>query len=195
MIDSFNGVIICASKYFNAEEIKVIYEQGYHDFGENRVQDFLTKKKLLTDLDVTWHFIGHLQTNKVKKVINEIDYLHTLDSLHLAESIHKYRETPLNCFIQLNLTEEVQKNGVLLDNLNHFINEIKKYDKIKPIGFMTMGKHGDLVETERVFKELDALAIRYDLPYRSIGMTDDYELAIKHHATHVRIGRKFITLL
>ncbi len=195
MFPNYHETIICASKYFSAEEIKHFYKLGYRDFGENRVNDFLAKKSLLRDLDVSWHFIGHLQTNKVKKVINEIDYLHTLDSLHLAEAIQTLRNTPLSCFIQLNLTEEPQKSGVLLSNLGHFMNEMKKYDKIKPVGFMTMGKLDDTVETERVFILLDELANQYHLPFKSMGMSDDYELAIKHHTTHLRIGRKFKELL
>ena len=195
MIKDYQGTVICASKYFQMEDMRKIYELGYHDFGENRVQDFLVKKVGLHDLEITWHFIGHLQTNKVKKVINEIDVLHTLDSIHLALAIQDDRKTPLSCFIQLNLTQEVQKSGILLTNLNHFMNEMKKYDKIKPIGFMTIGKQDDPVETERVFTLLDELASKYQLPFRSMGMTDDYELAIKHHATHLRIGRKFMTLL
>ena len=195
MMPNFKETIICASKYFSVLELRKIYEQGYHDFGENRVQDFLDKKAQLTDLSITWHFIGHLQTNKVKKVIDHIDYLHTLASIHLAESIQKYRMEPLKCFIQLNLTKEDQKSGILVENLPHFMNEMKKYDKIEPVGFMTMGKLDEPVETEKAFALLDQLAKAYQLPYRSMGMTDDHELAIKHHATHLRIGRKFKDLL
>lgn len=195
MIPGFKDTIICASKYFTVEEITKIYQMGYRDFGENKVKDFLIKKEALRDLNMTWHFIGHLQTNKVKKVINEIDYLHTLDSTHLADVIETYRETPLFCFIQLNLTEEPQKSGVLASNLSHFMDEMKKYDKIKPVGFMTMGKQDDPVETARVFKQLETLADHYGLPFKSMGMTDDYESAIKYHATHLRIGRKFRSLL
>ncbi len=195
MIPNYSHTIICASKYFSADEIKTIYNQGYHNFGENRVQDFLMKKAYLKDLDITWHFIGHLQTNKVKRVINDIDVLHTLDSMHLAIAIEKHRKEVLPCFIQLNLTEEPQKSGILSANLTHFMNEMKKYVKIKPVGFMTIGKLNDAVETARVFSKLDHLADTYGLPFRSMGMTDDYELAIHHHTTHLRIGRKFKELL
>lgn len=195
IINDYHETIICASKYFNASELRTIYQQGFRDFGENRVNDFLAKKALLTDLDITWHFIGHLQTNKVKKVINDIDMLHTLDSMHLAIAIQKHRNNLLLCFIQLNLTIELQKSGVLVENLAHFMNEMKKYDKIKPVGFMTMGKLNDPDETAKVFKQLDELADHYQLPYKSMGMTDDYEIAITYHATHLRIGRKFKDIL
>ena len=191
MIPDFKETIVCASKYFTPAQIKQLYDKGQRDFGENRVQDFLVKKELLSNLDITWHFIGHLQTNKVKKVINEMDILHTLDSEHLAKAIQMYRKSPLPCFIQLNLTEEPQKSGVFAQNLTHFMNEMKKYDKIRPVGFMTMGKLDDPIKTAEVFQKLDELAQLYHLPYRSMGMTDDYEIAIKYHATHLRIGRKF----
>lgn len=195
MFDDFNGTVICASKYFNTDQMKKLYQQGVFHFGENRVQDLIKKQDELTLENIVWHFIGHLQTNKVKDVINRIDFLHTLDRIHLAESIQKYAEKPIKCLIQVNLTEEAQKSGVLLKNLDQFLLEIKKYDKIELIGLMTIGKDQDDKETERVFALCDALANQYHLPLRSMGMSNDYELAIKHHATHLRIGRKFMELL
>jgi len=187
--------VICASKYFDASQIRKLYQKGVYDFGENRVQDMLKKMDELSDLPITWHFIGHLQTNKVKDMINTIDVLHTLDRLSLAELIQKYRKEPLPCFVQVNTTEEDQKSGITVDNLDQFLIEIKKYDKIEIIGLMTMGKDQDEVKTDQAFALLDQLASRHHLTYRSMGMTDDYELAIKHHATHLRIGRKFKELI
>lgn len=195
MIDEFKGRIICASKYFTALQMKRIYEQGFYDFGENRVQDLLNKKSDLTDLKITWHFIGHLQTNKVKKVINEIDMLHTLDSLKLAKTIQTYRNRPLDCLIQLNLTKEEQKNGVFAENLPLFMNEIQKYDKINVVGLMTIGMKNDEEKTNQVFATLNDLAHQYQLPCKSMGMTEDYKIAVKNGATHLRIGRKFKELL
>jgi pyridoxal phosphate enzyme (YggS family) len=187
--------VICASKYFTSEQIRKLYHKGVHDFGENRVQDMLIKMEELNDLSITWHFIGHLQTNKVKMMINEIDILHTLDRPSLAEVIQKYREKPLPCFIQVNLTEEDQKSGIARENLNQFFNDIKNYDKIEIIGLMTIGKDDDPLKTEEAFQKLDELANTYHLPFRSMGMTNDYELALKHHATHLRIGRKFLEFI
>ena len=187
--------VICASKYFTVEQIKKLYELGVRDFGENRVQDMLKKMEDLSDLPIVWHFIGHLQTNKVKAMINKIDILHTLDRLSLAQFIQTYREKPLPCFIQVNLTEESQKSGINPENLAQFFNDIKNYDKIEIIGFMTMGKDDDLLITEKAFRKLDELASLYQFPYRSMGMTNDYELALKYHATHLRIGRKFLEFI
>lgn len=188
-------ITICASKYFNADEIRKLYHKGINNFGENQVQDLIQKKILLKDLNITWHFIGHLQTNKVKKVLPEIDILHTLDRISLALAIQKHAIKPISCLIQVNLTKEPQKSGILLENLDDFINEIKNYDKINIIGLMTIGKEDDLVITNEVFKQLDELATKYDLPHRSMGMSDDYEIAINNNATFLRIGRKFKELL
>ncbi len=195
MFDNFLGIVVCASKYFTSSQIRLLNQKGVFHFGENRVQDLLAKQKDLTDLNIVWHFIGHLQTNKVKDMINHIDYLHTLDRLNLAESIQKYANKPIKCLIQVNLTNEDQKSGILPLNLEQFLIEIKKYDKIELIGLMTIGKDDDHVQTELAFKTLDELAKKYELPFRSMGMSNDYDLAIKHHATHLRIGRKFMELL
>jgi PLP dependent protein len=186
---------VCASKYFNTDQMRLLYQKGIFHFGENRAQDLLKKMNDLNDLKITWHFIGHLQTNKVKEIINCIDYLHTLDRLNLAEMIQKYAIKPVKCFVQVNLTEENQKSGVLLPNLAQFLLEIKKYDKIEVIGLMTIGKDNDLGATEAAFEKLDQLASHYQLALRSMGMSYDYELAVKHHATHLRIGRKCLDLI
>jgi PLP dependent protein len=188
-------ITICASKYFSVEQIRRIYELGTRHFGENRVQDLIRKKASLRDLEITWHFIGHLQTNKVKDIIGHITYLHTLDRIKLARTIEKYAERPLKCFIQVNMTKEVQKSGIEPEKLEQFLSEIENYDKIEVIGLMTIGKAEDAIATERAFKGLSEMASRLDLPYLSMGMTEDYEIALKHGATHLRIGRKFLEML
>lgn len=196
MIKSNNQYeVICASKYFNADEIIKIYQQGYHHFGENKVQDMLKKIDMLEDYPITWHFIGHLQSNKVKDMINKIDLLHTLDRISLAKEINKHRMSKLDCLIQLNISKEEQKSGIFIENIDEFLLEIKKYDKINIVGFMTMGVLNDPIKTEEIFIKLDALKQIYGFKYASMGMTDDYLIAIKHHATHIRIGRLFKSLL
>ena len=187
--------VICASKYFDVDQIRTIYQQGYSDFGENKVYDMLEKMDHLKDLNITWHFIGHLQSNKVKDMINRIDLLHTLDRDSLLKAIQKHAIKPINCLIQVNIARETQKSGVLIENLDEFIAKIKKYDKINVIGFMTMGVHNDIDKTEIVFKKLYDLKQKYGYKYLSMGMTDDYKLAIKHHATHLRIGRLFKSMV
>lgn len=184
--------VICASKYVNALEMKDIYHAGIRHFGENHVQVLLDKKNTLSDLNITWHFIGHLQTNKVKKIINEIDYLHSLDSIKLAKEIEKFRIKPLNCFIELNLARDPNKTGILIEDLHDFLKELGIYDKIKVVGFMAMGIDQDEVATVNIFKHLHDLKIQYALPFVSMGMTNDYQLALSIGTDFVRIGRKFI---
>ncbi|VEU80827.1 YggS family pyridoxal phosphate-dependent enzyme [Haploplasma axanthum] len=194
-IDNFDGVIVCASKYFNPSEMLEIKKLGINDFGENRVQDLLAKQKELVESNIIWHFIGKLQTNKIKSMINTIDYLHSLESIAQAELIEKYRDKPLFVFIQVNISDEEQKSGINPNNLAQFINELKKYDKIVLIGLMTIGVLDNLEKTEKVFNELSKLKDKYNLKYLSMGMTGDYELAIKHGSTHLRLGTYFKNLV
>lgn len=184
--------IICASKYVTALEMKEIYHAGIRHFGENHAQVLLEKKQQLSELDICWHFIGHLQTNKVKKLINEIDYLHSLDSMKLAKEIQKYREAPLYCFIEVNVAKDMNKNGVFVEALDDFLKELENYDKIKIVGFMAMGVDDDLTATQQVFETLHALKTQYGVQYLSMGMTNDYELALSIGTNFVRIGRKFV---
>jgi PLP dependent protein len=189
------ATIICASKYYDVHEMKVIYQKGYHHFGENRVQDLLKKQSELESFNITWHFIGHLQTNKVKDMINRIDYLHTLDRLKLANTIEQYAKHEIKCFIQVNISEESQKSGILLKDLPHFLNEIKIYDKIKIVGLMSIGVENDLELTEQVFKKARELVNELNLSELSIGMSDDYKIALKYKPTYLRLGRYFKTML
>lgn len=188
---TYKDHIVCASKYFSTSEMEKIYQLGIKNFGENYVQSLLEKKSALKHQDIKWHLIGHLQSNKVKQVINEIDYLHSLDSIKLAKEINKYRNVPLNCFIQLNIAKEETKSGIIMENLDIFMEELKKYDKINVIGFMAMGVDNDLKRTEDVFKTLDDLKVQYKLEMTSMGMSHDFELALKYHSDFLRIGSLF----
>lgn len=187
----FKEKIVCASKYFTNDEIRHIFKLGINHFGENIVKDFQTKKETLKDLPIIWHFIGHLQSNKAKLIINDIDYLHSLDSVNLLKEIQKHRIDPLNVFIQVNLSEESSKSGVLLKDLESFVEETKKYDKINLIGFMTIGVLDDPFKTEVVFSQLKQLKERYQLKYTSMGMSQDYQIALKYQADFIRIGSLF----
>lgn len=188
----FKDVItICASKYYTTEEMLILFHHGIKDFGENRTDVFLKKYDVLKTYDLTWHFIGHLQRNKAKHVLPFIDYLHTLDSLKLAEIIQKNRKTPLKCFIQVNATYESQKYGILPKEVSSFYEAMKKYDKINIVGLMSMGKFGDLNASKEAFKNVKLLSNQLSLPYVSMGMTDDYQIAIEEGSTHIRLGRYF----
>lgn len=188
--------IVAATKYVKSDEMLELLDNGINNFGENRVDSFLTKYEELKDKDITWHFIGHLQRNKAKDVINKIDYLHSLDSMGLAKIIDKERTTPLNCFIEVSINLEENKNGVEVNNIDDFIKELSQYKKVNVVGLMMMAiassSHEDLLNQFKALADLrDRLCKDYnlDIPYLSMGMSDDYNEAIESGATHIRLGR------
>lgn len=190
-----NISIVAATKYIDADGIKELYNVGIKDYGENRVDAFLTKYEALIDYqDIKWHFIGHLQRNKAKLIINKIDYLHSLDSLELAELINKYRTTPLDTFIEVSINLEESKNGVPYYEALEFIKHVKEYPNINIVGLMMMAVKGSL-DTKEQFHKLNVLkaeieaTLNISIPYLSMGMSDDYLDAIKEGATHIRLGR------
>ena len=192
---NFEGTIVAATKYFTDQEMREVYQLGLHDFGENRVQNFLEKYEALSDLPITWHFIGTLQRKKVKKCIDKIDYLHSLDHLSLAEEIDKRRTSPLKCFLQVNISDEESKHGLSPEEVIPFIKKISHLTNIDLIGFMGMAKHTEDEQIiAREFQKLNDLQVivkeqlGLDLKELSIGMSNDYKLAIKHNATFLRLG-------
>ncbi|RIA78371.1 hypothetical protein EI71_00323 [Anaeroplasma bactoclasticum] len=191
-----NVTIVAATKYVSDIEMRDLYNANITNFGENRVEAFLDKYEKLKDINPTWHFIGHLQRNKAKKIINKIDYLHSLDSIELAKIINKEREKPLNCFIEVSINLEESKDGVPYMEIDDFMNQVLQFDKVKIVGFMMMAIKGDSIEDlknqfERLRDLRDLVSKKYkiDIPYLSMGMSDDYKEAIEASATHIRLGR------
>jgi len=179
-----------ASKYLKASEFGPFIQAGIKDFGENRDDAFLEKYNALKGEAITWHFIGTLQTKKVKKIINNIDVLHTLDRIKLADEIEKRREEPLDCFIQVNISEEPQKHGLALEAVEAFYHQIKQYDNIHVIGLMGMASDtNDQKVIKKQFERLRHLKEQLGLNYLSMGMSQDYEVALQEGATHIRLGR------
>lgn len=189
--------IVAATKYVGPSEMLKLLEHNICDFGENRVDSFLEKYEVLKDnQNITWHFIGTLQTNKVKKMINCIDYLHSLNSYRLASVIDKYREKPLKCFLEINLTNSSTKTGIFLNEVESTLKEITKLKNIEVIGLMAMTEtYMTDLEKEEVFNKLSLLkTVLNNKGYESIkelsmGMSDDYHIAVKCGATFVRLGR------
>lgn len=192
-----NVTIVAATKYVDSNDMRLLAANGITNFGENRVDSFLKKYEELSDLkDIRWHFIGHLQRNKCKDIINKIDVLHSLDSIELAKMIEKYREEPLDTFIEVSINLEENKNGVDYHKINEFMEEVLKFKKINVVGFMMMAVKAEThEELLRQFKALKYLKERVEkdfnisLPYLSMGMSNDYKEAIEAGATHVRLGR------
>ena len=197
-----NVNIVAATKYVGSDEMRDLYNHGIKNFGENRVDSFLKKYDELKDIkDISWHFIGHLQRNKCKDVINKIDYLHSLDSIELAKMIDKYSEKKLKVFIEVSINLEESKNGVDYRNIDEFISEVLNYKNIDVVGLMMMAIKNDTDDDlNEQFKKLRELRDRLEdkfkiqLPYLSMGMSDDYKYAIKNGATHIRLGRILWTM-
>ncbi len=182
--------MVVASKYVSAKEISELESLGIKDFGENRIEAFLEKYEELQEHSLTWHFIGHLQTTRAKKVVNKIDYLHSLDSLELAKIIQNRRETPLKCFIEIHGTSSTTKDGIAPPDLERFLNTLKEYPKVQVIGLMVMSDKDQTDEEKlKVFEDTKALADKFGLKETSMGMSDDYKLALKAGTTCVRLGR------
>ena len=131
-----NVTVVAATKYFNPEEMLELYHTGITHFGENRVEALLEKQEALQNTPITWHFIGTLQTKKVKKMIHAIDYLHSLNTLKLAEEINKRRTKPLKCFIQVNISSEISKHGFEKHEVIPFLEALKPLKNIIVIVMM-----------------------------------------------------------
>lgn len=196
-----NITVVAASKYVGVNDMKILLESGIHDFGENRVDSFLSKYESLKDSRIKWHFIGHLQRNKAKQIINCIDCLHSLDSIDLAKIIDKERNTSLDTFIEVSVNGEENKNGVPLSKIDDFVKQILQYPNIHLVGLMMMSEQNSEISYDMQFRKLRILKeqledkYKISLPYLSMGMSEDYLYAIKEGATHIRLGRILFDLL
>lgn len=191
--------LIAVSKTRPIEDILEAYRCGVTNFGENKVVEILDKQPKLSD--VNWHMIGHLQRNKVRKVLDKVCLIHSLDSVDLAVQIQKQAESleidKVECLIEMNLAMEESKFGLSTDKLKAFVDEISKLDRVRLRGLMTVAPYVENAEeNRRLFSQMRELAldISKDLPHNSdmtilsMGMSNDFEAAIKEGATMVRIG-------
>lgn len=191
--------VIAVTKYVSLEMVSSVLEAGLEHIAESRWQDAEHKWKALGNQG-TWHFIGHLQTNKVKDVIGKFQYIHSLDRISLAQELHKKAiaaDQEVNVFLQVNISGEDTKFGLSPETVPGFLREIASLDRVKVIGLMTMAPlEGDPELTRPVFRglrelrdELNQLALTPE-PIRelSMGMSNDFEVAIQEGATWVRLG-------
>ncbi|GEP79954.1 YggS family pyridoxal phosphate-dependent enzyme [Staphylococcus carnosus] len=192
--------VIAVTKYVTIERAKEAYDAGIRNFGENRLESFKAKKEALPD-DAIMHFIGTLQSRKVKEVVDDIDYLHALDRKSLAKEINKRATRPVNCFVQINVSGEESKHGIALNDVNDFIEMLSQYENIRVVGLMTMAPFTeDEAQIRQVFKqlrekrdEINKLNLEYaPCTELSMGMSNDYEIATEEGATYVRIGTKLV---
>ncbi|REJ05646.1 MULTISPECIES: YggS family pyridoxal phosphate-dependent enzyme [Halobacillus] len=192
--------LIAVTKYVTTERAQEALEAGIKHLGENRKEGLLEKYEEIGD-QATWHFIGTLQSRKVKDVIGQVSMIHSLDRKSLAKEINKRASCPVPCFIQVNISEEESKHGLAASEVESFIEVLSHYENVKVVGLMTMAPHTDDEEKLRgVFRQLRALRDRIrDKGYRhapceylSMGMSNDFALAIEEGATHIRLGSSLV---
>jgi pyridoxal phosphate enzyme (YggS family) len=183
--------IIAVSKTFTIEQIYPLIDYGHYHFGENKVQEAVTKWTSLKmeKKNIKLHMIGKLQSNKAKDAVKLFDYIHSLDNQKLADTLAKQQKNlnkSLKYFIQVNIGNELQKSGIPVRELDSFYNYCVNEINLNVIGFMVIPPNDN--NSEKYFKSLNVLNKSLALENLSMGMSSDYDLAIKNGASHVRIG-------
>ena len=190
--------LIAVSKTRNIEEIQEAYDSGQIKFGENRVQEIVDKESRLPD-DIEWHMIGHLQKNKVKYIARFINLIHSLDRISLAKEIDKQAKKEgriIDCLIQIKISKEDSKFGHKIEDFERFYRSLKTYKNINIIGLMGMAtftKDTKIIDEEfKMIKRIYDNVASIDSKFRvlSIGMSDDYIIALKNGSNMIRIGSK-----
>ncbi len=192
--------IIAVTKYVSTERAQEAINSGVKHLGENRDDGFLKKWDAISN-KATWHFIGTLQSKKVKNIIDKVDYIHSLDRKSLAEEIHKRAEKIVKCLIQVNVSGEDSKHGLTPEEVPGFVKTLSDFHNIQIVGLMTMAPFTEEEEMLRnCFRGLKSLQQEIqsmNLPFApctelSMGMSNDYKIAIEEGATFVRIGSALV---
>lgn len=198
-IDKNTCTLIAVSKTKPIELIKEAYDYGIRDFGENKVQEILEKYEQLPK-DIRWHMIGHLQTNKVKMILDKVEYIHSIDSLKLASVIDKEAKKKgivVKGFLELNIVGEETKFGFSVEELNSIVEELAVFGNLRIIGLMIVAPFVDIAEKNReIFKKMKKIAVdinakkihNVEISELSMGMSGDYLVAIEEGSTFVRVG-------
>jgi PLP dependent protein len=196
-----NGIkLIAVTKYVSKERAEEALNAGVNDLGENRDEGLLEKWEVLKDKP-TWHYIGSLQSRKVKNIIDKVDYIHSLDRISLAEEINKRARKQMKCLVQVNVSGEESKHGVRPDEVLHFIEQLNTLQNISIVGLMTMApltnEEGVLRSCFRQLRELRDQIKANQWEYApctelSMGMSNDFSVAIEEGATMIRIGTALV---
>ncbi|MDP6607000.1 MAG: YggS family pyridoxal phosphate-dependent enzyme [Dehalococcoidia bacterium] len=184
--------LVAVTKTHPLETIREAIVAGLTDLGENRAQEFVLKAEAAagTGLMPRWHFIGHLQRNKARQVLPYAGVLHSVDSERLVAEIERRATRPLPCYLEVNVAGEASKHGVTVEELPALLACAKAASNIEVAGLMTIAPIVDDPEQARpVFRRLRELASAHGLTGLSMGMTNDYAVAIEEGATVVRVGR------
>lgn len=198
VLDKLNGAkLVAATKYVGIEEINKLEQLGVKYFGENRVQAFLEKYENYHG-NGEFQFIGTLQPNKVKYIIDKVTLIHAVDRYSLLKEIEKQaakRDLEMPVLIQVNIAKEESKHGFEVEEIDEVFSNLKDYPHVKVRGLMMMAPHIESSETEKYFKMTQELLQRlqkeypmYQLDQLSMGMSNDYHEALNHGSTMIRIG-------
>jgi PLP dependent protein len=192
--------LIAVTKYVSIERANEALEAGIINLGENRDEGLIKKWEVLGDKPI-WHFIGTLQTRKVKNIIDKVEYIHSLDRISLAEEINKRAVKKVKCLVQVNVSQEDSKHGLAPEDVLTLIKDLRAYENISIEGLMTMAPLTDDEEQLRTcfrkLKELRDQIKNCNLDYApctelSMGMSNDFEIAIEEGATMIRIGTALV---
>ena len=183
---------IVVTKNRTNEEIQEVYSLGFRHFAENRVEKLLERQEAFTQDDIVWHLIGPLQKRKVKQIVNRIQYFHAIDRLSIMAEIEKRLDSPLKCFLEVNVSGEESKHGFTTEEVVEAFKVAKQYANIDVIGLMTMAPFdASKEEIRQYFHELKEISqnINGEKPLQlSMGMSQDYLIAIEEGAHFIRIG-------
>lgn len=196
-LENEKPTIIAVTKYYDVDKMIEAYNAGIRNFAESRALEALEKIGKMDDTAKSqsiYHFIGHLQTNKVKYVVGNFDYIHSVDSLKLAQCIDKEAKTKgiiQKILLQVNNANEPQKFGVSVLQLENLIKEVKKLTSLELAGLMNIAPlEADEAELARLFSHMKDLKEKFNLKELSMGMSNDYKIAIQNGSTMIRLGRK-----
>ena len=185
--DPSGVTLIAVSKTYSSQAIRELYDLGHRDFGESRLQELIPKWEELPK-DIRWHFIGKLQSNKVKRAAEICTTIHTIESTSQLKELYKSSQ-PVEVFIEVNIAGEQQKSGILQKSLDTFARDVIRCDQANLSGLMTIGPVvGDPEESRSYFKKLRQLGESIGTKNLSMGMSLDFEVAIQEGATHIRVG-------
>ena len=190
--------LVAVSKTRSIQEIQEAYNSGQLKFGENRVQEIVDKQSKLPN-NIEWHMIGHLQKNKVKYIAKFINLIHSVDRISLAKEIDKHAKKEnrkIDCLIQLKISKEESKFGLQIEDFKNFYESLQNYKNLNVIGLMGMASFTD--DNELIDKEFKKIKTIYDdmvlidsrFKVLSIGMSDDYDIALENGSNMIRVGSK-----
>ena len=184
--------IVAVTKQVAPQAIEAAIKAGIRHIGENRVQEANEKIRLLSALELypTWHMVGHLQTNKVKTAVEIFDIIHSIDSLRLAQLVSQRADKTLPVLLQVNISGEETKSGFSVAELPKALDEVARLPRLEVKGLMTIAPLvQDAEEVRPIFRRLRELRDSLGLEHLSMGMSNDFEVAVEEGATIVRIGR------